>query len=143
MRRYETIFITHPELSEEGLAELKEKLRSIINGLKGDFVKLEDWGLKKLGYAIRKNTRGHYFLLDYLAATELVREIERTLRLNDRVLKFQTVRISSQISPEAAQALKEAALAEGTIKAAERPPLSQEPPREDSEKEVAEEGEEK
>lgn len=143
MRRYETIFITHPELSEEGLAELKEKLRSIITSLKGDFVKLEDWGMKKLGYDIRKNTRGHYFLLDYLAATELVREIERTLRLNDRVLKFQTVRISNQISPEAAQALKEAALAEGTIKATERPPLPQEPPREDSEKVVAEEGEEK
>lgn len=126
MRRYETIFITHPELSDEDHAELLEKLRSIMTSLKGDTIKLEDWGVKKLGYEIRKNSRGRYFLVDYLATPDLVRELERNLRLNDRVLKFQTVKISGQVSPEAAKALKEAAPPEGMIKVTERTSLPEE-----------------
>ncbi len=108
MRRYETIFITHPELSEEDLSALQEKIRSLMTSWKGEMVKLEDWGPKKLSYEIRKNTRGRFFLVEYLAATELVRELERTLRLNDRILKFQTVRIPTQVSPEASKPSKEA-----------------------------------
>ncbi len=101
MKRYETIFITHPELSEEDHAELEKKLRSTVATWKGDIIKLEDWGAKKLGYEIHKNSRGRYFLLDYLAAADLVRELERNLRLNDRILKFQTVKIDERTSSDA------------------------------------------
>jgi small subunit ribosomal protein S6 len=141
LRRYETIFITHPELTEEDLSVLHEKLRSIMSSLKGELIKLEDWGPKKLSYEIRKNTRGHYFLLDYLAATDLVRELERNLRLNDRVLKFQTVKISNQVSPEAAQALQEAGPDKKAINVIERSSPSPEPKREEAEPEAF--GEEK
>ncbi len=116
MRRYETIYITLPELSEEDHTALEEKLRSILINWKGDIVKLEDWGTKKLSYEIRKNTRGRFFIMDYLAEPDLVRELERNLRLNDRVLKYQTVKISSEVSPETAKTLKETAAAEKTIK---------------------------
>ncbi len=107
MRRYETIFITHPELTEEELSELQQKVNSILASYKGDLIKFDDWGAKKLTYEIRKNSRGHFFLMDYLAGTDLIRELERNLRLHDRVLRFQTVRIGDQISPEALKALKE------------------------------------
>ncbi len=121
MRRYETIFITHPELSEEELSELQQKVNSILAGYKGDLIKFDDWGTKKLTYEIRKNSRGHFFLVDYLAGTDLIRELERNLRLNDRVLRFQTVRIGDQISPEALKALKEDVGVEKTTKTIERP----------------------
>ena len=121
MRRYETIFITHPELPEEELSELKQKVNSILASYKGDLIKLDDWGTKKLTYEIRKNSRGHFFLMDYLAETDLIRELERNLRLNDRVLRFQTVRIGDQISPEALKALKEQVGTEKTTKTIERP----------------------
>ena len=140
MRRYETIFITHPELTEEDLSALQEKMRSIMASLKGEMVKLEDWGLKKLSYEIRKNTRGHYFLIDYLAATELVRELERNLRLNDRVLKFQTVRIPTQVSPEAPKALKETGPADKAGKVNERSLTPPEPKRAGAEKEDSQGG---
>ena len=140
LRRYETIYITHPELSEEGLSALQEKLRSIMASLKGEMIKVDDWGLKKLGYELGKNTRGHYFLMEYLGAADLVRELERNLRLNDRVLKFQTVRIPNPGSPEAK---KEAGLSEKGKKVAEPLPLSPEPMRQEVEKEVSVEGEEK
>jgi small subunit ribosomal protein S6 len=107
VRRYETIFITHPDLSEEDQNQLLERFRTLMNNLKADILRLDDWGQKKLSYEIRKNNRGHFFLLDYLAAPEVVREWERTLRLNDRILKFQTVKLSDEVTPEAAQNLKE------------------------------------
>ena len=135
MRLYETIFITHPDLSKENLFELQEKLNSIMTSLKGDLIKLDDWGTKKLGYGIRKNTRGHYFLLDYLAAPDLVRELERNLRLNDGILKFQTVRIGDQIPPEAAKSLKEEASADKIIKVSDRPSPPGEQPDLDAKKE--------
>jgi len=120
LRRYETIFITHPELAEEELSELHEKLKSILAGLKGELIKLEDWGIKKLSYEIRKNSRGHFFLMDYAAGLEAIRELERNLRLHDRVLRFQTVRISDQASPEAIQAWKDAAGKEKVAKTGEK-----------------------
>ena len=125
MRRYETIYVTHPELSEEELQELQAKLNSILASFKGDLIKLEDWGAKKLSYEIRKNSRGHFFLMDYVSDVDLIRELERNLRLSDRVLRFQTVRISDQVSPEALKAWKESAGAEKTSKVIERPEVQE------------------
>jgi small subunit ribosomal protein S6 len=141
LRRYETIFITHPEISEEDHALLEEKLHSIVASLKGDFLKLEDWGPRRLSYEIRKNSRGRFFLMDYLATPELVRELERNLRLNDRVFKFQTVRVSDQVSPDAAKTLKESAPAEKIIKVGERPPAPEEQKKPEQEKVETEGGE--
>jgi small subunit ribosomal protein S6 len=139
VKRYETIFITHPELSEEDHAEIEKKLRSTVATWKGDIIKLEDWGTKKLGYEILKNSRGRYFLLDYLAAADLVRELERNLRLNDRILKFQTVKVDERISSDAAKTSKEAAPAEKIAKISE-PPLPPEGPRTEGREKAETEG---
>ncbi len=143
MKRYETIFISHPDLSEEDHAEIERKLRSTIASLKGDILKLEDWGAKKLGYEIRKNTRGRYYLLDYLGAPALVREIERNLRLNDQVLKFQTIKVSDRVSPEVARSWKEAVQAEkgGAVNEPTSPPEEQ--MKQEQEKAEPEGGEER
>lgn len=141
MNRYETIFIFHPDLSEEDRAEIERKLRSTIASLKGETIKLEDWGAKKLGYEIRKNNRGRYFLLDYLAAPALVQEVERNLRLNDQVLKFQTVKVSDRVSPEVARNWKEAAQAEKGGAVSERPSAAEEQMKREQEKAEPEGGE--
>jgi small subunit ribosomal protein S6 len=122
LRRYETIFIANPDLSEEDQNALQEKVRSIVASFKGEFVKLEDWGLRKLSYQIRKSSRGRYFLVDYLAEVPaLIRELERTLRLNDGVLKFLTVKTSDRVTSEQILALKAASLAAKTLPLEERP----------------------
>lgn len=126
MRRYETIFITLPELSEEDHTELKEKLQSIMTQWNGELIKLDDWGVRKLGYEIRKTGRGRYFLLDYAADSNLVREIERNFLYNERVLKFQTVKTSNHLSIENIKTLKEEALAQKTAKAGEPTPPQEE-----------------
>jgi small subunit ribosomal protein S6 len=124
LRRYETIFITNPELSEEDQNVLQEKVRSIMANWKGEIIKIEDWGPRKLSYQIRKNSRGRYFLVDYLTeAPALVRELERTLRLNDGILKFLTVNTGVGLQTEQVQALKAAAQADKTIRVEERIPV--------------------
>ena len=134
MRRYETIFITLPELTEEDQTTLLEKIRSILASWQGDVIKLDDWGARKLSYEIRKNSRGRYYLLDYLAAPALVREVERNLRLNDQILKFQTVKVSDRVSPEVARNWKEAAQAEKRGAVSERPSLPEEQMKQEQEK---------
>jgi small subunit ribosomal protein S6 len=141
LRRYETIFITHPELSEEDHTELEKKLRSTITAMEGDAIKLEDWGSRKLGYEIGRNSRGRYFLLDYLAGSDLVREIERNLRLNDQVLKFQTVKVTDRVSPETAKTLKMEAPGEKGVKGIERPSTLDEKMTAEVEQPESEEGE--
>jgi small subunit ribosomal protein S6 len=122
LRRYETIFIANPDLSEEDQNALQEKVRSIVASFKGEVVKLEDWGLRKLSYPIRKSSRGRYFLVDYLAEVPaLIRELERTLRLNDGVLKFLTVKTSDRVTNEQIQALKAASQVDKTLRLEERP----------------------
>lgn len=127
MRRYETIFITHPDLSEEDLNQLLERIRTLMANLKAEIIRLDDWGQKKLSYEIRKNNRGRYFLMDYVAAPEVVREWERNLRLNDRILKFQTVKLSDEVTPEAAKTLKEQVPAGKAPEAAAPVPVPEEP----------------
>ena len=141
MKRYETIFITHPELSEEDHAELEKKLRSTVATWKGDIIKLEDWGTKRLGYEIHKNSRGRYFLLEYLAAAHLVQELERNLRLNDRILKFQTVKVDERISSDVAKTAKEPGPPEKITKISERPLPPEGPGVEEPEKAATEGGE--
>jgi len=123
LRRYETIFITHPEISEEDLNALQEKARTVMSGFKGEILKLEDWGPRKLSYLIGKNSRGRYFMVDYVTdAPALVRELERLLRLNDAVLKFMTVKTNDRLAADQIQALKEAATAAAKPAPAEERP---------------------
>ena len=91
MRRYETIVIAHPSLSQEDRQPFFDKLTNIISESQGLLVKVEEWGQKRLAYEIKKQTRGYYALLDYCGDGGLVREVERNIRLDDRGLKYMTV----------------------------------------------------
>jgi small subunit ribosomal protein S6 len=91
MRRYETVFIVNPELSEDQHQLLFDKLNGLVPEDQGMLVKLDEWGNKRLAYEIKKHTRGYYVLMDFCGDGALVKEIERNLRLDDRVLKYMTV----------------------------------------------------
>ncbi|MBL7179167.1 MAG: 30S ribosomal protein S6 [Pseudomonadota bacterium] len=113
MRRYETIFIVDPDLSGEEHAPLFERLKLLFPQMGGFLVSIDEWGLRKLAYEIKKKTRGHYVRLDYCGTGTLVNEIERFFRIDDRVLKYLTVLIEEDVDLES---LKEE-LAKAEIKA--------------------------
>lgn len=109
MRRYETVFIVNPELSEDQHQLLFDKLNGLVPEDQGMLVKLDEWGNKRLAYEIKKHTRGYYVLMDFCGDGALVKEIERNLRIDDRVLKYMTVLKDETVDLEALKAEMEAA----------------------------------
>jgi len=115
MRRYETIVIVDPDLSEEGRAPVLDKVAQLVPQFDGVMFQVDDWGARKLAYDIKKKSRGYYVRLDFCGSGALVSEIERHFRIDDRVLKFMTVLLDKDADPEkimAEIAREEAARAE-------------------------------
>ena len=115
MRRYETIIIIDPDLSEEGRAPVLDKVTQLIPQFDGALFLMDEWGAKNLAYDIKKKSRGYYVRADYCGNGALVDEIERHFRIDDRVLKFMTVLLDKDVDPEkilADIAAEEAAKAE-------------------------------
>jgi small subunit ribosomal protein S6 len=100
MRYYETIFIVHPNLSEEEYKEVLRKFTNLVEKLKGVLVKVDEWGNQRLAYKVRKCDRGYYVLMEYCSASALIPEMEREMKLDDRVLKFQSVKLADEADPE-------------------------------------------
>jgi small subunit ribosomal protein S6 len=104
MRRYETIFIVDPDLSDEERSPLFERLKPLFPQLDGFLVMVEEWGTKNLAYEIKKKKRGYYVRLDYCGTGPLVNEIERFFRIDDRILKYMTVLLEKDVDLESLQA---------------------------------------
>jgi small subunit ribosomal protein S6 len=105
-RMYETIFIVQPDLGDEELKGLSAKVQEIITSMKGDFKRLEDWGVRKLAYPINKFIRGRYYYLRFDGDAPLIAELERRLRLDDKVVRYQSVKIESETGAAAAKAVE-------------------------------------
>jgi small subunit ribosomal protein S6 len=104
MRMYETIFIVKPDLGEEETKGLTAKVQEVIASMKGDFKRLEDWGARKLAYPIDKFARGRYYYLRFDGDAPLIAELERRLRLDDKVLRYQSVKLEKEVvAPVAAE----------------------------------------
>ncbi len=100
MRRYETVFIVDSDLSEKDRNQRFEKVKSLVKQYKGSVIEFDDWGVKKLQYSIRKKNRGHYIRLDYCSNPDLVAEMERIFRLDDKFLKYMTILLDNKANPE-------------------------------------------
>jgi small subunit ribosomal protein S6 len=92
MYDYETLTVLHPDLGEAGAKEHVERMRAILEGGGAEIKKVDEWGLRELAYAIQKQHRGIYVLLEYRSEPRNVWELERQLKLNDQVLRFVSVR---------------------------------------------------
>lgn len=92
MQQYETLYILHPDLPEAQVRETIDRVRRLIEGMDGQVTDLQDWGMRDLAYPIRKQTRGIYVLTEYSARPDVVKELERTMKLADEFLRFISVR---------------------------------------------------
>jgi small subunit ribosomal protein S6 len=97
LKRYETIFITPVDLNDDEIQKVIERYGTIIKKMKGMMVKIDKWGKRKLAYAIRKHANGFYLLMDYASESSVVKELERNLKIDDRVLKYITVKTADTV----------------------------------------------
>jgi len=137
MRKYETVFISDPDLQDQTRTDLFDKIRNIITKEKGILLNFDQWGNKKLAYEIKKKLRGHYTCVTYGGTGDLVKELERNFRLSDVVLKFMTILLSDDVTAE--QLEQEVREAEEQSKAAEEAGKAAVTAREAAEKAIAKE----
>lgn len=88
MREYEIVFIAHPDLEENALNDITEKVKGWVTEAGGSILKADFWGRRRLAYAIRKQKEGQYILLKVQLAPSSVAAIERNLRFQEPVLRF-------------------------------------------------------
>src|SRR5688572_16991147 len=96
-RIYEELFIIRPDATDEEISPIVEQIRGVITAAGGTVDKEDRWGVRKLAYRVQKRNEGFYVLLQFTSDSQTVKEVERRLRVNDAVLKFQTVRIDEKL----------------------------------------------
>jgi small subunit ribosomal protein S6 len=87
MPQYEMVFIIQPEMEEEPLTALVEKLSQTIVDLGGQVHQVEPWGKRRMAYAISKYRDGFYFLMQMELPAQAVRSLERSLSLMEDVIR--------------------------------------------------------
>ena len=118
MRRYETIFILRPNLGEAQNTEIINRTSDIITNDGGSIIWLEHWGAKKLAYEIKKENHGYYIYTDFAAQSSTVQEMERIFNIDDRVLRFLTIKLAESIEQEDIENAKENAATTAAAKSA-------------------------
>jgi len=98
-RRYETLVLLHPDLGEPGAKELAERIKKLIEDQGSTVSQVQEWGLRDLAYLLAKQRRAFYVLFEYRGTPRGLLEIERNLKLMDRVLRFVSVRQAENAPP--------------------------------------------
>ena len=92
-RIYEVVFIIDPDADDEEVMKLSEALQKIVTSQRGSVTKTEVMGRRKLAYEIKHKREGTYVLLEIEGSGAEIAELERRMRVNDRILRYITVRV--------------------------------------------------
>ena len=87
MRKYEIIFIAHPDLDEENLNAVIEKVSGWVNQFKGEVVSVDNWGKRRMAYRIRKQRDGQYVLMNVNLEPASVKEISRNMQFVESIMR--------------------------------------------------------
>lgn len=93
MRSYELVFIVNPELDEDDLTAVRERVEGLIERSSGKVTKVEPWGLRRLAYPVQKQGEGQYVLMQLDIEAQGVAELERDLGLVEPILRHLIVRV--------------------------------------------------
>ena len=90
MRKYETLFIIKPSVEEEARVAAIEKFKAIIEK-DGEVQEVNEWGMKKLAYEIKKFKDGYYVLINFLANPDLPKELERNFKISEDIIRYVVI----------------------------------------------------
>ena len=93
MNQYETVFILTPVLSDDQMKETAAKFKKVLTDKGAEILSEEAWGLKKMAYAIQKKSTGFYCLIEFKAEPEVIKTLETAYRRDEKVIRFQTVKL--------------------------------------------------
>jgi small subunit ribosomal protein S6 len=90
--KYDVIYILDPGATVEEMAAVSTKIEQIVADAKGTVLKKDDWGKRRLAYAVKKHRDGHYVFFHLSVSTETIAEVQRNLHLLEKVIKYSIVR---------------------------------------------------
>jgi small subunit ribosomal protein S6 len=93
MALYENVFIARQDVPATQVETLTNQFAELVTAQGGTISKKEYWGLRSLAFRIKKNRKGHYTLLNIDAPPAAVKELERTMSINEDIIRFLTVRV--------------------------------------------------
>lgn len=93
---YETIFVLHPEMTEEDVETSVQSTVQLLEGKGAEIIRIDRGGKRRLAYVMRKQRYGYYTLVHFRATPEPLPELERMYRLNERVLRYLTIRFDKE-----------------------------------------------
>jgi small subunit ribosomal protein S6 len=96
-RQYELVYIVTPDASEQEIADLHTQIEQIVQRYGGTFDKTENWGRKRLAYDIGHHREGNYVVETITGSGELMKEIDRRLRVIDQVIRHLIVRVDEEL----------------------------------------------
>lgn len=100
MRSYELIFIVHPDVNEDDMTAVVEKVEGLIERNSGEVVQTESWGLRRLAYPIQKRWEGQYVLMQLELESQSVTGLERDLGLTEQIMRHLIVRVEEPKLPK-------------------------------------------
>ena len=92
MNQYEALYIIVPEINEEATKAEIEKFKGIVEANKGEEITVDEWGKRRLAYAIDYKTEGYYVLMTFAGAPELPAELERNFRNDENIMRYMVTR---------------------------------------------------
>jgi len=96
-RQYELVYIITPDASEQEIADLHTQIEQIVQRFQGSLDKTENWGRRRLAYEIGHHREGTYVIETITGSGELVKEIDRRLRVIDQVIRHLIVRVDEEL----------------------------------------------
>ena len=95
-RQYELVYILPPDSTEQQVADLHEQVSQVVSKMNGQIEKNENWGRRRLAYDIGHHKEGVYVLDVINGSGELMKELDRRLRVMDIVLRHMVVRVDEE-----------------------------------------------
>jgi small subunit ribosomal protein S6 len=96
-RQYELVYIVTPDASEQEIADLHTQIEQIVQRFGGTFDKTENWGRKRMAYDIGHHREGNYVVETITGSGDLMKEIDRRLRVIDSVIRHLVVRVDEEL----------------------------------------------
>lgn len=100
-REYEMITILAPETTSDDIKVIQRRVLELMERKEGRLISLENWGRRRLAYTVRKHRKGIYLYWRFLGHADLVGELERLMRMIEKVIRYMTILVDANVDPSA------------------------------------------
>lgn len=96
LNTYETVIIVSASLEDEDIEKILKRYEEFFKNNNAEILEIEKWGRKRMAYHIKKVRTGYYFLIRFRSGGNFVKKLERTLQIDEQILRYLTIRLDKK-----------------------------------------------